>query len=78
MRVQRLREVGLLKRTSHSHFTSERESELHDLPLIIHVGCKRREDTGELTNEVKGYSKKQSPDVGAVPGGNSKPPWSRS
>ena len=28
--------------------------ELHNLPLVIHVRCKKRKDTGELTNEIKG------------------------
>ncbi len=54
--------------------------ELHDLPLIIHVRCKRRNDTGELTNEVKGYSAKDSPSQTPSTSGatNSTPPWQRS
>ncbi len=31
--------------------------ELHDIPLSVTVACKRREDTGELTNEIRGYGK---------------------
>lgn len=31
-------------------------SELHDIPLVLTVRCKRREDTGDLTNEVCGYA----------------------
>ena len=31
--------------------------ELHNLPLVIHVKCKKRPDTDEITNEVKGYAK---------------------
>ncbi len=31
--------------------------ELHNLPLVIHVRCKKRADTGEITNEIKGYSR---------------------
>lgn len=31
--------------------------DLHDLPLIISVKCVPRRDTGELTNEIKGYEK---------------------
>jgi len=54
--------------------------ELHNLPLVIHVRCKKRNDTGEITNEVKGYSKKESP---AAPSNNASsaktaPPWKRS
>jgi hypothetical protein len=53
--------------------------ELHNLPLVIHVRCKKRTDTGEITNEIKGYSKKESPQpVGAAPAANSTPPWKRS
>ena len=53
--------------------------ELHNLPLVIHVRCKKRTDTGEIVNEVKGYSKKDSPQPPAAgaPAGNSTPPWKR-
>jgi hypothetical protein len=54
--------------------------ELHNLPLVINVRCKKRADTGEIVNEVKGYSKKESP---AAPSSNgpeakSTPRWKRS
>jgi hypothetical protein len=54
--------------------------ELHNLPLVIHVRCKKRSDTGEITNEIKGYSKKDQPPpaAGAAPATNSTPPWKRS
>lgn len=32
--------------------------ELHNLPLVVSVKCKNREDTGEMVNEIKGYAKK--------------------
>ena len=52
--------------------------DLHNLPLVIHVRCKKREDTGELTNEIKGYSKKESPPPAAQPAAaNGAPPWKR-
>jgi hypothetical protein len=58
--------------------------ELHNLPLVIHVKCKKRPDTGEIGNEVKGYSPKAAltePAVKpAVPSTNGKattPPWKR-
>jgi hypothetical protein len=53
--------------------------ELHNLPLIIRVCCKRREDTGEITNEIKGYSPKDEPGekLPAAPADNSTPPWQR-
>ena len=51
--------------------------ELHNLPLVIHVRCKRRDDTGEITNEIKGYSKKESAPVAAAEAATSTdtPPW---
>ncbi len=56
-------------------------TDLHNLPLVIHVKCKKRTDTGEITNEVKGFSKKESPATAqaapAPPQGNSTPPWRR-
>jgi Protein of unknown function (DUF669) len=51
--------------------------DLHNLPLVIHVRCKKRTDTGELTNEVKGYSQKESPPTAAAPVANGTPPWKR-
>jgi hypothetical protein len=55
--------------------------ELHNLPLVIHVKCKKRDDTGELTNEVKGYSPKAALTESAVkpaaPAANATPPWKR-
>jgi len=34
--------------------------ELHNLPLVVTVKVKKREDTGDLQNEVSGYAKKES------------------
>ena len=53
-------------------------TELHNLPLVISVKCKKREDTGEITNEIKGYAQKKEPEVAAASGGNNTPPWKRS
>jgi len=53
-------------------------TELHNLPLVVHVRCKKREDTGEIANEVRGYSKKESPPPAAQPAAaNGTPPWKR-
>lgn len=54
--------------------------ELHNLPLMINVRCKKRADTGEIVNEVKGYSKKESPAAPSndAPAAKSTPPWKRS
>ena len=55
--------------------------ELHNLPLVIHVKCKKRDDTGELGNDIKGYAKKEAPAAPAAnaqPQANTTPPWRRS
>ena len=49
--------------------------DLHNLPLVVRVACKKREDTGEITNEIKGYSKNE--EKPAAKSGNSTPPWRR-
>jgi len=56
--------------------------ELHNLPVTVHVRCKKRQDTGEITNEIKGYSKKDTPmaapAANAQPqSANNTPPWRR-
>jgi len=62
---------------------SPRDSvELHNLPLVASVGLKRREDTGEMTNVVKGYAKRgasgasNAPQAASATNG-SVPPWKR-
>ena len=52
--------------------------ELHNLPLEISVRCKKRSDTGEISNEIKGYAKKASPVGAATMSNGSRPPWKRS
>jgi len=53
--------------------------ELHNIPIEITVGLKKRDDNGELTNIVKGYAKRESAaatrTTPAVNG--SIPPWKR-
>ena len=51
--------------------------ELHDLPLTISVKCKRRPDSDELQNEIKGYEKKDSLNGKPVQATNDTPPWRR-
>jgi len=53
--------------------------DLHNLPLVIQVRCKKRTDTGEIVNEVKGYLKKETPPPAALatPIAGSTPPWKR-
>ena len=56
--------------------------QLHNLPLVIKVVCRTREDTGEITNEIKAYESKQSmtpppPPPAAKSGSKGKAPWER-
>jgi len=52
--------------------------ELHNLPLVIVVKLKKREDTGELTNEIKGYERKApAAQAQQAPVTDNTPPWKR-
>ena len=50
------------------------------MPLVIHVKCKKRTDTGEITNEIGGYSKKDAASRNglATAAAGATPPWKRS
>jgi len=55
-------------------------AELHNIPLEITVKCKKRDDTDELSNEIKGYAKRGSSANPAAPASQAKtdtPPWRR-
>ena len=51
--------------------------ELHNLPLQVTVKLKKRSDTGELTNEISGYSKKESATGQPQQATSNTPPWQR-
>lgn len=51
--------------------------ELHNLPLLISVKCKKRPDTGELQNEIAGYAKKEAANGQPQQAATSTPPWRR-
>ncbi|MCG3178614.1 MAG: hypothetical protein BIFFINMI_00942 [Phycisphaerae bacterium] len=53
--------------------------ELHNIPLLITVKCKNREDTGEMTNEIKGYEPKSAAagQPQQAPAASNTPPWRR-
>ena len=51
--------------------------ELHSLPLVIRVKCKKREDTGEVTNEIKGYAKREVATGQPQQAASDTPPWKR-
>lgn len=67
------RSVGVLVPTD--------STDLHNLPCLIHVRVKRRSDTGELQNEIKGYSKKDAGTAAIAAsmsdGSTDAPPWKR-
>jgi hypothetical protein len=56
-------------------------AELHNIPLVITVKCKKREDNGEITNEIKGYAAAESDDSPAPAQqahvDSNTPPWKR-
>ena len=54
-------------------------AELHNLPLVIKVRLKRRDDTDELTNEIKGYVQPETNHTSAQKQSlnNNNPPWKR-
>ena len=51
--------------------------ELHNLPLLITVKCKKRDDTGEIVNEIKGYAKKEAAAGQPQQARTDTPPWRR-
>lgn len=52
--------------------------ELHNIPLVITVGLKKRKDTGEMGNVITGYDRKDAaapkPSLAST---NGKAPWQR-
>ena len=58
--------------------TPQDSADLHDLPLIATVKCRKRVDTDELTNEIHKYSSKSAhaPSAPAATAGST-PPWKR-
>ena len=59
--------------------TPKDSCELHNIPLLITVKVKKREDTGELANEVKGYEPKSAAagKPQQAPASSTTPPWKR-
>jgi hypothetical protein len=51
--------------------------ELHNLPLEITVKCKKRDDNGEVTNEIRGYARKESAKSQSHQPHVNTPPWRR-
>jgi hypothetical protein len=51
--------------------------ELHNLPLVVTVKCKKREDNGDVVNEIKGYAKKETLNGVTQRETANTPPWVR-
>ncbi len=51
--------------------------ELHNLPLVIRVRCKKRKDTDEITNEINGFDKREAATGRPQQAQTSTPPWRR-
>jgi len=50
--------------------------ELHNLPLVIDIRCRKDATTGDIRNEIKGYESRQSNARPSQPVGD-KAPWAR-
>lgn len=60
--------------------TPKDSAELHNLPLTVTVKVKKRDDNGELTNEISAWSRKDAAAGApqqATPAGGATPPWLR-
>jgi hypothetical protein len=57
--------------------TPRDSSELHGLPLVISVRCKKRPDTGEISNEIRGYAKREAAGGRPQQASSDTPPWRR-
>ena len=58
--------------------TPKDSCELHNIPLTINVKVKKHDDTGELTNEVKGFEPKTATSKPQqAPQTSTTPPWRR-
>ena len=60
-----------------SVMTPRDSHDLHNLPLQINVRVKKRDDTGELANEVKGYAQKEAATGQPQQATDNTPPWRR-
>jgi len=52
-------------------------TELHNLPLVVTVKCKKRDDTGDIVNEIRTYAKKEVANGARQQETTNTPPWAR-
>ena len=50
--------------------------QLHNIPLVITVRCKKNAETGEMQNEIRGYEAKDTIAVAPAPQ-TAKAPWAK-
>lgn len=55
----------------------QESAELHNKPMVITVKCKKREDTGDIQNNISGYSKAGGSAEPAESESESKAPWKK-
>ena len=51
--------------------------ELHNLPVVITVKCKKAKDGDDIVNEIKGYARKDALSGKPVQAATDTPPWRR-
>lgn len=51
--------------------------ELHNLPVVITVKCKKDKDTGDVQNEIRGFAKKEILSGQPQQSSAATPPWRR-
>lgn len=57
--------------------TPRDSAELHNLPLVVKVTLKKRTDTGELTNEIKSFSARETRTTPVAGTNRTTAPWRR-
>lgn len=55
----------------------QESAELHNKPMVITVKCKKRDDTGDIQNNISGYSKVGGSTESAEYESESKAPWKK-
>lgn len=55
----------------------QESAELHNKPMVITVKCKKRDDTGDIQNNISGYSKAGGNAESTESESESKAPWKK-
>ena len=57
--------------------TPKDSCEMHNLPLVISVKCRKRKDTGDMENRIASYAKKEALNGQPQQAAAGAPPWRR-